>query len=153
MFLTGAVLIGPRLVLSAAHCNGSDNEFRVGASSSTSDGEIISIKETILHPDYDPSLFGNDLMLSVLKDPTTVPYIQLEPNEISGGNFTVIGFGDTDSGAALSLSSVLREVELNYVDNDTCDANHGGKSEVREDMLCAIGTDKDSCLGDSGGRK
>lgn len=151
--LTGGVLIGPRLVLSAAHCDGSANEYQIGASSSVMDGESISIQQSIIHPDFNPAQFSGDVMLSILEDSTDKPYLQLEPNPVVGGKVTVIGFGDVDSGPSLDLSSYLQEVELDYIDNDTCDAEHGDFNQVTADMMCATGINKDACFGDSGGRK
>ncbi|KAL3923435.1 MAG: hypothetical protein SGILL_001658, partial [Bacillariaceae sp.] len=149
--MCGAVLIGPRLVLGAAHCANADTRFRVGAWEGTSDGYEVAIKESIVHPEYSSSGFDHDIMMFQLEDETPHPYIKLKKEEVTGGQLTVIGFGDTDIGPGLSLASTLNEVELDYVDNDRCDDGHGGNGDVTEDMLCAAGNGKDSCIGDSGG--
>jgi trypsin len=86
-----------------------------------------------------------------LDEAVDLPYIKLGKDSITGGKLTVIGFGDTEIGPGLVLSSTLREVELDYVDNDTCDEGHGDRGDVTGDMLCAAGDGKDSCIGDSGG--
>jgi secreted trypsin-like serine protease len=144
-------LIGPRLVLGAAHCADADTRFQVGAWEGVSDGYEVDIKASIIHEDYSPSGFDHDIMIFQLEDESPHPYIRLEKGEVNGGKFTVIGFGDTDIGAGLALATKLQEVELDYVDNDTCDEGHGGDGFVTEDMLCAAGDSKDSCIGDSGG--
>jgi len=149
--LCGAVLIGPRLVLSAAHCEEASSQFRIGAFENIDDGERVNIRSTIVHPDYEISQFDNDIIIFQLDTDVDLPYIQLGPDYINGGIFTVIGFGDTDEGPDLALSNVLLEVELEYIDSDECDDGHGDRDEVKDDMLCAAGEDKDSCIGDSGG--
>jgi len=149
--LCGAVLIGPRLVLSAAHCEDASSQFRIGAFENIDDGERVNIRSTIVHPDYEISQFDNDIIIFQLETDVDLPYIQLGPEYINDGTFTVIGFGDTDEGPDLALSNVLLEVELEYIDSDECDDGHGDRNEVKDDMLCAAGEDKDSCIGDSGG--
>jgi len=150
--MCGAVLIGPRLVLSAAHCQNAATSVRVGAWEGTSDGTQIGIRNVIVHPEYSDFGYDHDIMIMQLEESVAdYPYIQLERAEVTGGSFVVIGFGDTDIGPGLSLSNVLQEVELEYVDNDDCDDGHGGNGDVMEDMLCAAGPQRDSCIGDSGG--
>jgi trypsin len=139
------------LVLSAAHCATAATRFRVGAWDSISDGEEIDIRTSIVHPDYRSSGYENDIILFQLDEAVDLPYIKLGKDSITGGKLTVIGFGDTEIGPGLVLSSTLREVELDYVDNDTCDEGHGDRGDVTGDMLCAAGDGKDSCIGDSGG--
>ena len=101
-----------------------------------------------MHPDYEQSGFGYDIMIFQLDNDAAYPYIQLEKETISDGKFTVIGFGDMDKGSPLELSDKLQEVELQYVDNKTCDRGHGNRNEVKNDMLCAAGKNKDSCIGE-----
>jgi hypothetical protein len=87
-------------------------------------------------------------VLFQLEEDTPNPYIKLGKEEVTGGKLTVIGFGDIDPSVHKEISSVLREVELNYVDNESCDEGHGGNGDITEDMLCAWGRQKDSCVGD-----
>jgi secreted trypsin-like serine protease len=144
-------LIGPRLVLGAAHCAMADIRFRVGAWEGTSDGFEVDIENIVVHEDYSAGKFDHDIMIFQLKETTPYQHIQLQKEQVTGGKFTVIGFGDTDVGPGMSLATTLQEVELDYVDNDTCDEGHGGNGYVTDDMLCAASEGKDSCVGDSGG--
>ena len=145
--MCGGVLIAPRLVLSAAHCEGAADLFRIGGFKNIGDGQHVTIRNAIIHEDYDKSRFDYDIMIFELDEDANVPYITLKKNEIKKGDFTVLGFGDTDKGYPLELADNLQEVELEYVDNDTCDEGHGGRGEVSEDMMCAAGKEKDSCIG------
>lgn len=149
--ICGGVLIGPRLLLTAAHCNGFGQIFRVGAYESTIDGDFVQVRNTLVHPDWNRFRLDNDIMIIQLTEATDNTYITLEKEEIYSGYFTVLGFGDTDKGSGISLSKQLQEVEMYYVDNKKCDKAHGKNGEVTEDMMCVTDTDKDSCLGDSGG--
>jgi secreted trypsin-like serine protease len=144
----GAVLIGPRLVLGAAHCADADTRFRVGAWEDVNDGHEVGIKKSIVHENYSDSRYDHDIVLFQLEEDTPNPYIKLGKEEVTGGKLTVIGFGDIDPSVHKEISSVLREVELNYVDNESCDEGHGGNGDITEDMLCAWGRQKDSCVGD-----
>mmetsp|Transcript_11081 Transcript_11081/g.19912 ORF Transcript_11081/g.19912 Transcript_11081/m.19912 type:complete len:410 (-) Transcript_11081:258-1487(-) len=155
--MCGAVLIGPRFVLSAAHCLGAAESFFVGARTDPSgqDGAItVSYQEVIVHPRYQDS-FDYDITLYYLdREVTGVPYLRLERNKIDaeGQPMTVIGFGDTagNGSGSLSLSDHLREVEVRYIPPDTCQRLHF-KDDITDDMLCASEQDKDACYGDSGG--
>ena len=90
---------------------------------------------------------------------------------VSGAKVTVTGWGamwdpyDEDVGKLLaafgsaakdkvSFPHKLHEVEVNWIDNDTCMAAFDAASgSIEETELCAMqpGTRKDSCQGDSGG--
>jgi hypothetical protein len=108
----------------------------------------VEIRNTIIHPEYDISRFDFDVLIYELEEEIDdYPPITIEREEINEGVFTVVGFGDTDEGTPLELSFKLKEVELEYVDNDTCDEGHGGNGEVMEDMMCVAAEDKDSCIG------
>lgn len=124
------------LFLSAAHCEDASSQIRVGAFEDPSDGDRVNILSTIVHPDYEHSRFDNDIIIFQLERDVDLPYIKLGPEYISGGTFTVIGFGDTDKGSELVLSNILQEVELTYIDTDDCDDGHGNRNEVKEDMMC-----------------
>ncbi|KAL3904533.1 MAG: hypothetical protein SGILL_010029 [Bacillariaceae sp.] len=152
-FMCGAVLIGPRLVLGAAHCAGGSADFRIGAQDDVNSGERIRIQHAVIHPGFDISSFEYDVALFYLAEPTQQPFIQADSTEITqkGTKLTVIGFGDTIAGNGMELSEELLEAELEYVENKECDKMHGGFDEVSDDMLCAAGKDTDSCGGDSGG--
>ena len=153
----GAVLIGSRFVLTAAHCVGSVTQnFLVGARTSVNDGRKVPYVDFAVHPKSNPDLYSHDIALFYLQEEVNdIPYIKLSRDVIDTTGFlmTVIGFGDTNGQdfSRLQLSDHLREVEVAYLPNDVCDRMHGGLGEVQPDMLCAGGDGKDACYGDSGG--
>lgn len=149
--LCGGVLIAPRLVLGAAHCENAADLFRIGPFADVHDGQFVDIRSTIRHPEYEASRLSHDVMIFELEDVADYDYVVLDDRTISEGRFTALGFGDTDEGSILDLAKELQEAEMEYVDNEACDAGHGYSGEVTDDMMCVGGGDKDSCIGDSGG--
>ena len=145
--IPGATLIGPRLVIGAAHCAKADTKFRVGAYDSTGDGHEVAIKDSIVHPKYSSNGLDHDIMLFSIEEATPHPYIKLGREEVTEGILTVLGFGSTVT-LGRELSSTLQEVELEYLDNVRCDEGHGGNGDITDDMMCAWERNKDSCVGD-----
>ncbi|XP_046638363.1 trypsin-1-like isoform X2 [Daphnia pulicaria] len=80
-FICGGILIGPFHVLTAGHClygksQTSANTFTVrlntlAYSGSTAGIVIRGVKKIIIHPNYNPSTFENDLILLVLNQTVT----------------------------------------------------------------------------------
>lgn len=154
--MCGAVLIGSRFVLTAAHCEGAADSFVIGPRISPRMGlASVAYQDYWVHPNYDDLRFDSDIMVYYLEEPVTnVPYLRLERTPVTtvGERMTVIGFGDTrasDTGR-LFLSDILMEAEVAYVDSDTCAVAHQ-TDPVTDDMLCASEANTDACYGDSGG--
>jgi secreted trypsin-like serine protease len=149
--MCGAVLIGPRLALGAAHCANASTNLRIGARDGRKSGVQINIQEVMAHPGHDSYNYTNDIALFYLEYPTDIPYLPPDPRPIFEVDtpLTVIGFGDTKKEENVTqLSHHLLEVELKYVDSELCDQKHGGLGEVTDDMMCAKGEVGDSCRGD-----
>lgn len=156
----GASLIWEDVVLTAAHCQGAfDGSVYVGPSVqyNTSGGaEQIQVQRQVPHPSYSSNTEAYDFMLLKLKDPVSNPTLtpiavnDIASNPSSNDVLTVIGFGATTEGGY--GSSRLREVDVNYIDYQTCDRLYSGEI-VDSVMMCAgvPGGGKDSCQGDSGG--
>lgn len=138
--------------------------IRVGSSYSDHDGQLIPLKEIILHPLYtekytdDHDLYPvNDIAILLLKEPLdfnkSVSPIQIaEASEtITDGLLAnVSGWGAKTP--MQSNSGKLRFVEVPTVNHQKCIEMYP-KYEIDDTMLCA-GYDegkKDSCTGDSGG--
>jgi len=156
----GGSLVWDDVVLTAAHCQGAfDDSVLVGPyiQSSTSGGaENIDVERQVPHPSYDSGSQANDFMLLKLGNRVANPNLTPIAVNSVGSNpayndvLTVIGFGALSEGGY--GSSRLQEVNVNYLDYETCNELYNGDI-VDSVMLCAgvPGGGKDSCQGDSGG--
>lgn len=162
----GGSLIAPNVVLSAAHCVGVSDKVTLGLHSfgvtdpaEFDDIETIGIAQSVRHPNYNSNSLENDYWLIRLERSSTLyEPVQLDAPgpgdglELSAGDdLTVMGFGTLSSGG--SSSTVLREVEVDYITNAACsqDPYDYSPNEITDTMLCAGRAGKDSCQGDSGG--
>ena len=142
----GATLIGPDIVLGAAHCG----DF-VGRTVSIGDVQrVVAVQRR--HPNYNSNTIENDFSLYKLSSPvtTTGATVTVNTNGTSPTNaqpLTTMGFGYTTHGSGV-LSDRLRDVVVPTVAD--CGAKWGTAYKANV-MLCAGEGGKDSCQGDSGG--
>ena len=161
--LCGAVLISPRFVLTAAHCQDADRDFVVGPHTfdELEEREIPVVDRTI-HPLYDSITYENDVAIFELEADAMIiddsgeivpaPYVKLSPDiiDLDGSEMTVIGFGDIDPDEKITdFAEFLRRVDVEYVGNVACGRDHRG--EITDSMMCAEAPGRDACYGDSGG--
>jgi trypsin len=157
----GGSLVWDDVVLTAAHCQGTpfDSGVIVGPyilNTVSSDAEYIGVQQQVPHPSHDSISEVYDFMLVKLEHPVTKPNLtpivlnSLKENPMSNDVLTVIGFGTTVVNG--TLSTRLQEVNVNYIDFETCNKLYEG-ALVDSVMFCAgvPGGGKDSCQGDSGG--
>ncbi|KAF0700874.1 Aste57867_8626 [Aphanomyces stellatus] len=149
----GGSLIAPTVVLTAAHCMGSDvNYVAIGTHylSGTQDGEQIKVKQQIKHPKNVAALNTYDFAILILERASKYPPVQVSFDDVVGGTPTIVrGWGTTASGGL--QSKVLKEVEVDALDNTKCNQLLSGAG-VDKTMICAGGKlGEDSCQGDSGG--
>jgi secreted trypsin-like serine protease len=170
----GGSLIGPRVVLTAAHCAFgippealTDFSVVVGRTVLTDDsqGQTRDIAEIIVHPDFDPENTGSlipDAALLILAEPVTgIQPIQLatpgtDALERPGRKVTGIGWGNIvqqdpfPGGGEFVGPDRLQEVTVPIVSDDECEISYDGGVEPAYEV-CAGRTGKDTCQGDSGG--
>lgn len=162
----GAVLIGPDLVLTAAHCKDrTDSELLIGAYRKwRTDGGAVPrfCDRWIQHPLYDEAnpQDGYDVALCLLDRPVEIDpeaRVRLELNEdpsvpAGGDEVTVIGMGQLEfqTGDGLEFLQYVREPALS---DDVCGAVYDGLIDDFEGLLCVgdLAGGKGACTGDSGG--
>jgi trypsin len=165
----GGTLIASDVVLTAAHCTIIDfSEVTVVIGSHTVDGktsmgnevEKLGVTRVYTHPEYNALTNNYDFALIFLDTPTTsnVKYARLNDDAqvpSTADTLTAIGWGDTSAGEGYDYSNILMEVDVDYMENEDCDASSDSqdsyKGMIFDAMLCASRPGKDGCQGDSGG--
>lgn len=165
----GGTLIAPDVILTAAHCTIIDfNAVTAVIGSHTIDGqttmgeniEKISVQRVYSHPDYSSITNNYDMALVFLKESATsnVNYARLNSDikiPTKEDTLTALGWGDTTAEDGYDFSNVLLEVNVDYMENDECDASKDSNNDsyegmIKDTMLCASSPGKDGCQGDSG---
>jgi secreted trypsin-like serine protease len=170
----GGALVGPRTVVSAAHCFGqaalgSDwtavSDLRVISGRTDLNGTAgreIAVKTVWVNPDYDPVTNGGDVSVVTLAEPLPAgagsviqPAGPADPQDYRQGTVAqVYGWGDVTGYG--SYSPVLRAANVTVLADEVCERAYPGSGDGtyrRRDMVCA-GDQKgghDACQGDSGG--
>ena len=155
----GGTLVWADLILTAAHCAYSDGGTRgiiaVIGSGGSGNVETRKILRVVPHPAFDDDTNKYDVALFQIDPVAEASLVQLaKPDEFvlkPSDEVTVIGFGATrDDG---DNSEVLREVELQVVDDTECSYQYGNDGNIHfPSMICAADIGKEGpCYRDSGG--
>uniref|UniRef100_A0A1B6DUP3 Peptidase S1 domain-containing protein n=1 Tax=Clastoptera arizonana TaxID=38151 RepID=A0A1B6DUP3_9HEMI len=165
----GASLIGPSLVLTAAHCVSSRvNEpanyyVTVGSNELNSIAQSRSLQSIAVHPYYNQDTVENDIAILKLVSPfivdnVTVRVVELQTlNVRQGTNCSVSGWGSiTSDEFAPRYPNLLKAVYVPIWSLESCQSSYsfyGAGNISSQGMLCAGYREggKDSCYGDSGG--
>lgn len=149
-------LIGPRTVLTAAHCNSGVRGVIVGTKDyyDQSQGTYYTASASVSHPNYRG--FGYDIAVVRLNNAVT----GVQPRAFSvdcaseyirdGNSVHLVGFGSdrVDGGG---YNSLLKEASTVITDAD-CSSDYGCDGSMNlGDEIVAGNNGVDSCFGDSGG--
>lgn len=157
----GGSLVAPDAIVTAAHCvegtNSSDVQVVLGRTDlGTNDGEVHTVSEIIIHPEYDPFLNDSDvavLLLNSASSLATVPLLTQDRVMLAeaGRTATIVGWGDLREGGF--APDELHEVTVPIVSNEVANQPEAYAGDITPRMLAAglAAGGKDSCQGDSGG--
>ena len=150
-FCCTGTLIAPNVVVSAAHCpvqSGCDKRIFIGANLA-GPGRVVDVAQSVVHPEYPKSRLYDDLVVLILAEPVedVAPRKIASAEPLSSARTTrLVGFGYTDFAGTTGYGQ-RRFVDVGKASDDP---DYGARPET-EFVAGAVGLDKDSCRGDSGG--
>lgn len=159
----GASLIGPRDVLTAAHCvsgaQPSQIQVLVGTQDLEKGGRRVDVSRITRHPSYNPRTSDSDVavlrLAEAVNDIVPVEFITSLADEAqfapTGRASFGMGWGETET--TPHFPSVLYNVKVPIVDREICNSADSYDGRITDTMLCAGLAEggKDTCQGDSGG--
>ena len=158
--LCGASVIGPNVLLTAAHClanNRRIDSILVGATNRNGDDHSLvitsdQIDRVTVHPSFDRRTLSNDLAVINLKSNlpdkyTPINLDQRNTDTLAGRQVRAIGWGSTEN-SSNPWPDTLQEVSLPLITNGSCLTYY---TNVNQTMVCTYQVGKDACQGDSGG--
>jgi secreted trypsin-like serine protease len=148
---------------------GEDFFVKLGGHDLRNSGEFYEVVEATPHENYRTWRRYNDIALFKLAKkidfsnpnvrPVCFPSEDMDKQDLTGQNATVIGWGTTSFGGDIAKN--LMEVQVPIVSNEECDKSYSSvegsavsyPEGINHNFICAGAPEggKDSCQGDSGG--
>ncbi|KXJ83415.1 hypothetical protein RP20_CCG006290 [Aedes albopictus] len=158
----GGSIISAGAVLTAAHCvyytNAEPTDFsiRAGSTLRNEGGQLITVAQMFIHPDYDDWTLEWDIAVLKLSEnlvfgagvqPVALPASSLKISP--GSTASIAGWGSLYYQGP--SRSHLQQVSVPIVDNGACSVAYQNFGPIWSFHLCAGARGIDACQGDSGG--
>ncbi|KAH8255832.1 hypothetical protein KR038_011478, partial [Drosophila bunnanda] len=156
----GGSLINNVTVVTAAHCmqtyGANEIQVRLGSTSRSSGGEVVSVRAFKFHEGYNSKLMVNDVAVIKLSSPVRetakIRFIELATVTPPSGTDAVVSGWGTTCFLFCSSPDNLMSVGVNLLTARDCGSDtYSYGEQIQETMVCAAGEKKDACQGDSGG--
>lgn len=157
----GGSLYRNDIVITAAHCLQNNIpvrsiSVRLGSTIHSSGGVVTEIASYANHPNYTSFTNANDIAIirlaSSVSQTKTIQTIDLATSTPAAGTVAVVtGWGTKKEGIPVA-PNILQKLVLKVLNNKQCSSDsYKYGSMIKNSMICAFTTGKDSCQGDSGG--
>jgi secreted trypsin-like serine protease len=156
-FCTGSLLTS-EWIITAGQCVDGATSFTILLGTHKLDGDQSTVEKLatdiyVLHPDYNPDTYENDIGLIKLRMPVILT-TYIKPLHLPYGDLADIakgiayGWGQT-SDSDSELADTLNYVTLSTVSDAECKLTYG--SQIRPNMVCFEGNyNEGTCFGDGG---
>ncbi|KAH8248973.1 hypothetical protein KR032_004588, partial [Drosophila birchii] len=156
----GGSLIDSETIVTAAHCmqsyKASEMRVRLGSTSKSSDGEVVTVRDFKYHEGYNSKLMVNDVAIMKLSTPvrqtSKIRAIELATETPASGTPAVVSGWGTTCFLICKSPDNLMSVEVDVLKLEDCGSDtYSYGDQIQDTMVCAYSEKKDACQGDSGG--